>query len=67
GLAALADFGAVGASARAEEDLARWLIGQGRTQEAQPHLEHARAVYQDMGAIGWLRALESQASVTLAP
>ena len=67
GTVALADFGAVGASARAEEELARWLIGQGRTQEAQPHIEHARAVYQDMGAVGWLHALDSQVSVTLAP
>ena len=66
GVVALADFGAVAESARAEEDLARWLIGQGRTQEAQPHIEHARAVYQDIGATGWLRTLDSEVSASLA-
>jgi hypothetical protein len=67
GVAALADFGAVGASARAEEELVRWLIGQGRAQEARPHIEHARGVYEQMGATGWLRTLDSQLSASLAP
>ena len=66
GVAALAEFGAVGASARAEEDLARWLIGQGRTQDAKPHLEHARSVYEAMGATGWLRTLDSEVAASLA-
>jgi len=67
GVAALAEFGYVGASARAEEDLARWLIGQDRAHEAQPHIEHARSVYEAMGATGWLRTLDSEVAASLAP
>ena len=59
GVAALADFGAVGWSARAEEDLARWLVDQGRAGDAQPHFEHARAAYEQIGAVGWLRTLDA--------
>ncbi|HEY5186834.1 MAG TPA: hypothetical protein VIM19_18480, partial [Actinomycetes bacterium] len=60
GVAALADFGAAGWSARAEEDLARWLLGQGRPRDAEPHLRNARAVYEAIGATGWLRRLDSE-------
>ena len=66
GVAALADFGAVGWSARAEEDLARWLAGQGRAVDAAPHLEHARATYAQIGATGWLTRLDSFISAGLA-
>jgi hypothetical protein len=48
-------------SARAQQDLALWLVGQGRTADAAPHLEHARAVYAAIGATGWLRGLEALA------
>ena len=66
GVAALADFGALGWSARAEEDLARWLASQGRAFDAAPHLEHARATYAQIGATGWLRRLDSFISSGLA-
>jgi class 3 adenylate cyclase/tetratricopeptide (TPR) repeat protein len=66
GVAALADFGAVGWSARAEEDLARWLVGQDRAGDAAPHLEHARATYAQIGALGWLQRLDAFASSGLA-
>jgi hypothetical protein len=59
GVAALAAFGAVGWSARAEEDLARWLLGHGRSADAQPHVDHVRAAYAAIGATGWLSRLES--------
>jgi class 3 adenylate cyclase/tetratricopeptide (TPR) repeat protein len=54
GVAELAAFGAVGLSARAEEDLGNWLSAQGRTPEANMHLDHAREVYERIGAIGWM-------------
>ncbi len=38
GVAGLAAFGAVGYAARAQEELAGWLISQGRADEAEPLL-----------------------------
>ena len=62
GVAALAGFGAVGWSALAEEDLARWLESQGRALEASVAREHAREVYAGIGATGWLARLDAAAA-----
>jgi hypothetical protein len=59
GIASLGAFGAVGERARTEEELARWLVGQGRGQEAAPLLDSARSTYRDIGATGWLARLDS--------
>ena len=52
GVDALRDFGAVGLAARAEEELARWLAGQHRADEARPMCDSARATYAEIGASG---------------
>jgi len=59
GIAMLTDLGIVGLAARAEEDLARWLRHQGRGEEADQLVDHARATYQRIGAHGWLAALDT--------
>ena len=67
GLAALAGFGAVGWAARAEEDLGRWLASQGRADEAEMALQHARDSYREIGATGWLARLDSALQVAPLP
>ena len=59
GIAALEEFGAVGYSAQAQEDLARWLRDQGRPDDAEPLVRAARATYVTMGAVGWLKRLDA--------
>jgi class 3 adenylate cyclase/tetratricopeptide (TPR) repeat protein len=59
GIAALDAFGMVGERARAQEELARWLVGQGRAGEADPLLAAARASYSEIGAPGWLAQLDT--------
>jgi hypothetical protein len=63
GVAGLAAFGAVADAARAEEELARWLISQGRAAEAEPMLEDVRATYEQIGALGWLAQMHSAVRV----
>ncbi len=63
GIAGLASFGAVGDAARAEEELARWLVSQGRADEALPLLARVRATYQEIGALGWLAQMDSGVQV----
>jgi hypothetical protein len=53
GIDALDAFGAVIHRVRAEEDLARWLVGQGRTAEAHPLVDKVRQTYSEIGADGW--------------
>jgi class 3 adenylate cyclase len=60
GIAALGEYGAVPARARAEEDLGSWLIGQGRNADAQPLLDAARSTYASLGATAWLARLEGR-------
>ena len=60
-------FGAAGWAARAEQDLARWLIGQGRVAEAQEFVDRARATYLEIGALGWLERLDAEFSGRLVP
>jgi tetratricopeptide (TPR) repeat protein len=62
GAAGLAAFGAVGDAARAEVELARWLIAQDRAAEAVPLLGHARATYDQIGALGWLAQMDAEVS-----
>jgi hypothetical protein len=59
GVLALAAFGAVGFHAQAQEELGRWLVDQGRDEEAAPLLDAARTTYADIGAAGWLTRLDS--------
>ncbi len=58
GIAALDAFGAVGMRAQAQEDLARWLVTQGRAGDADSLVAQARATYTEMGAHGWLARLD---------
>ncbi|MGA9345188.1 MAG: adenylate/guanylate cyclase domain-containing protein [Nocardioidaceae bacterium] len=48
-------YGSVPLTARARADLGRWLMDQGRPEEAEPLLEQARAAFVQLGADGWLR------------
>jgi tetratricopeptide (TPR) repeat protein len=64
GVAGLSSFGAVGDAARAEEELARWLISQGRAGEAEALLGEVRATYSRIGAAGWLAALDGALAST---
>ena len=59
GIGALDAFGAVGERARAQEELGRWLVGQGRELDAEPLLVAARATYADLGADGLLARLDA--------
>lgn len=59
GVAGLASFGAAADAARAEEELARWLVSQGRVDEAESLLARVRASYEEIGARGWLAQLEN--------
>jgi hypothetical protein len=59
GIDALRTFGASGFQAQAEEELGRWLVTQGRSDEAAPLLDSARTAYGEMGATGWLARLDS--------
>ncbi|MBK9739495.1 MAG: AAA family ATPase [Actinobacteria bacterium] len=60
GVLALDDFGAVGLRARAQQELAGWLVNQGRPDEAAPMEAQARATYAEIGATGWLAGLEAR-------
>ena len=68
GVDALAAFGAVGFHAQAQDELGRWLVTQGRAEEARSLLATARATYADIGAAGWLARLDSyQAALEQSP
>ena len=58
GIAELDAFGAVGMRAQAQEDLARWLVAEGRADEAEPLVAAARSTYAAIGARGWLTRLD---------
>lgn len=49
--------------AHAQEDLGRWLVEQGRPEEAEPFLTAARSTYADLGATSWLARVESAQKV----
>ena len=59
GIDALRTFGATGFQAQAEEELGRWLVTQGRTDEAAPLLDAARTTFAEIGATGWLAKLDT--------
>ena len=54
---ALASYGEVPDRARTEADLARWLIDQGRADEAEPWLASAAETMTELGATAWLAEL----------
>jgi len=60
GIEALGSFGCVGFSARAQEDLGHWLVGQRRAEEAASLLDRARTTYAEIGALGWLARLDAR-------
>ena len=45
-------------AARAHAAYGAWLLGQGRVDEAESHLDDARTAYADLGAVAWLEDLE---------
>jgi hypothetical protein len=57
-IAALDAFGAVPDRARAQATLGAWLTQQGRANEAAPHLDAARATFNELRATRWLRTLD---------
>jgi class 3 adenylate cyclase/tetratricopeptide (TPR) repeat protein len=65
GIGALDAFGAVGMRARAQEDLASWLVAQGRAIEAESVADQARATYVEIGAHGWLATLDAWRSTSV--
>jgi tetratricopeptide (TPR) repeat protein len=66
GISALDAFGAVGERAGAQEELGRWLVDQGRPDEAGPLLAAARSTYEEIGALGWLARLDAFAGAPVA-
>ena len=62
----LMSLGIVGLGARAVEDHAAWLAGQGRHEEAAARFAQARSVYERIGASGWLAALDDRRRVASA-
>ncbi len=66
GIDALRTFGATGFQAQAEEELGRWLVTQGRTDEAAPLLDAARTTFAEIGATGWLAKLDERQTVRSA-
>ena len=68
GIDALAAFGAIGFRAKAEEELACWLVSQHRGDEAEPFMSAARETYSLIGAAGWLAEIDArQTSLEEAP
>jgi tetratricopeptide (TPR) repeat protein len=59
GIEMLGKYGAVPDRALAQEDLGRWLAGQGRMTEAAEVIGAARATYTELGASAWLARLSS--------
>ena len=59
GIEALDEVGAIGMRGQAQEDLARWLVEQGRTADAERFVALARATYELIGAHGWLARLNA--------
>ena len=52
-------WGAVPSRARAQADLGRWLVTEGRPEEGLALVERARTTYAELGAHGWLADLET--------
>ncbi len=59
-VAAFEKWGGVPFRARAREDLAIWLLQQGRPAEAEPLLAEVRDAYEQLGARAWQAALEAR-------
>jgi class 3 adenylate cyclase/tetratricopeptide (TPR) repeat protein len=45
---------------QAEEFLGRWLVGQRQPAAAAEHLARARVGFEELGALGWLAAMDAQ-------
>ena len=63
----LAAFGARLHAARATEHLGHWLLARGRADEAEAQLDRAASAYSELGALGWLRALQEARALSLTP
>jgi hypothetical protein len=64
GIAGLDSLSLVPDRARAQAALGRWLAGQGRHAEAEPHLAAARQTFVELRANAWLRDLGGTASLS---
>jgi hypothetical protein len=51
-------WGSAVLAARCRDDLGACLVRQGRVEEAEPYLTAARATYEALAAVAWLRELE---------
>jgi class 3 adenylate cyclase/tetratricopeptide (TPR) repeat protein len=57
-------WGASPERARTECDLGLWLRGQSSVEQAEQLLDHARATYEELGAVGRLQALAAQRAIS---
>jgi hypothetical protein len=60
------EWGSAVEAAHASADLGTWLVSRGRAEEAATHLAAARATYESLGAVQWLRALDEQTAASHA-
>jgi hypothetical protein len=65
-ITALDGLGVVPDRARAQAALGRWLIGQGRAADAEPHLHAARQTFAELRADAWLRELDGAPPLSVA-
>ena len=66
GIKALDMYRAKPWAAQAREDFGRWLVDQGRAEEARTPLAEAHVMYEEMGALRWLSELNDWESARLA-
>lgn len=59
-VAAFDKWGGVPFRARAQEDLAIWLLEQGRAAVAEPLLDEVRDTYDQLGARAWRATLDAR-------
>jgi class 3 adenylate cyclase/tetratricopeptide (TPR) repeat protein len=67
GIAVLEKVGATVWRAHAQEDLGRWLLDEGRADEAEAQLDAARSTYRELGATAWLARVEAEVPVGGSP
>ena len=63
---ALNAYGAIPLRAQTQEALGRWLLGRGRTTEAEVQLTSALETYASLGASAWQSEIEGLISTKVA-